>query len=449
LTIADESAQRRWRTSRYVSPLLLIACVLAGAKFIVRGPMRSGSNSGDFRAIYMPSRAWTHGLDPYNYSVLLQQWREGGGSIQDAPSHFTSPSIYPPTALLLMSPFARLPWRYAWRVWCGVNLAALALLLICVHRLSGFVWLETPSLCLIAGTLALEPISTTMMLGQTAIVVVAIGSLSLLSGLRGAETSNGLLAGVALALKPQLAAAFPAPYVLARRWRACAFTAIAMVAIAAFSVWRLNAQHAWFANYLDNLRDAFGPGGANDPAPANPYRAGLINLRFPLSAFISSRTAGEIIAWAIGLVLAAPALVAMAGRPTGAAFMHSFSVLILVQMLVLFHRNYDAVVVVFPFAWALCAEAPWTHRWPVLLTVGLFFLPSGAALAAAAKLHYVPEWVASSTIWQTIILPYQAWALLIMASWMSYCLVRPENGVAAAVSGNRQRHPIATGRVHQ
>ena len=46
-----------------------------------------------------------------------------------------------------------------------------------------------------------------------------------------------------------------------------------MVAIAAFSVWRLNAQHAWFANYLDNLRDAFGPGGADDPGPANPYRA--------------------------------------------------------------------------------------------------------------------------------------------------------------------------------
>ncbi len=435
--------------NRYVSRLLLVACVLAGVKFVVRGPMRSGSNSGDFRAIYLPSRAWTHGLDPYNYSVMIQQWHEAGGSSEDLPSHFTSPSIYPPTALLLMSPFAGLQWQYAWRVWCVVNLAALALLLICVHRLAGFVWLETPSLCLIAGTLALEPISTAVMLGQTAIVIVAIGSLSLLSGLRGTDASNGLLAGVILALKPQLAAAFPAPYVLARRWRACAFTAVAMVAIAAFAVWRLNAQHAWFANYLDNLRYAFGPGGADDPGPANPYRSGLINLRFPLSGFISSRTAGEIIAWAIGLILAAPALLVMAGRPTGTAFVHSFSVLILVQMLVLFHRNYDAVVVIFPFAWALSAESPWNQRWPVLLAVGLFFLPSGAALAAAAELHYVPEWVASSAIWQTIILPYQAWALLIMAGWMSYCLVRPENGLAAAVLGDRQRGPIATGRVHQ
>ena len=71
-----------------------------------------------------------------------------------------------------------------------MNLAALAMLLICVHRLAGFVWLETPSLCLIAGTLALEPISTAVMLGQTAIVIVAIGSLSLLAGLRGAEPAT-------------------------------------------------------------------------------------------------------------------------------------------------------------------------------------------------------------------------------------------------------------------
>ena len=67
----------------YVSRLLLVACVLAGVKFVVRGPMRSGSNSGDFRAIYLPSRAWTHGLDPYNYSVMIQQWHEAGGSIEE------------------------------------------------------------------------------------------------------------------------------------------------------------------------------------------------------------------------------------------------------------------------------------------------------------------------------------------------------------------------------
>jgi len=97
----------------------------------------------------------------------------------------------------------------------------------------------------------------------------------------------------------------------------------------------------------------------------------------------------------------------------------------------------------------LSAEVPWSHRWPVLLTVGLFFLPSGAALAAAANVHYVPQWIASSTLWETIILPYQAWALLIMAGWLSYCLVRPENGVAAIISADRQRRPIATGGVHQ
>jgi hypothetical protein len=88
-----------------------------------------------------------------------------------------------------------------------------------------------------------------------------------------------------------------------------------------------------------------------------------------------------------------------------------------VELLVVFHRTCDAVVLVFPMAWALSPAVPRSQSLPVLLTSGLFFFPSGNALNVLDRWHFIPAWLSSGTIWQVFILPYQAWALLIMAGW--------------------------------
>jgi Glycosyltransferase family 87 len=449
LTIADESAQRWWRTSRYLSPLLLIACVLAGAKFIVRGPARAASGSGDLKAIYLPSRAWLHGLDPYDEKILGRMWVDAGEEEGTAPARWGAPSVYPPTALALLSPLSALPWRFAQPIWCGLNLAGLAVLLICMHQLAGVRWFEARSLCMIAMMLAFEPASTTIALGQPSIIVAALAAASLVAGTRGRESRSGLLEGLALGLKPQLAIAFAAPYVFARRWRYVVVVAATVAIVGGVALVRLVADSHWITSYLANLRFAFGPGGANDAGPLNPNRIEFINLGYLFSLILTSRPLCEGLAWLVGLSLALPGLKELVRRPTGVMLLECVALLAAVELLVFYHKAYDAAVLAFPMVWALSPAVPIRRSWPVLLALGCYLLPGGVAVQLLGQSHYVPRAISSSIVWQTIILPYQAWALLIITGWMSYSLVRSENGVGAAVSGDRQRREIATGRVHQ
>ncbi len=430
MTAADERSQR-FRTNRYVTRLLLVACVLAGVKFVVRGPARVASGSGDFEAIYLPSRAWLHGLDPYDHEVLDRMWIEAGGEPERAPGRWGGPSVYPPTALAILAPMAALPWRFAQPIWCGLNLAALAVLLICLHRLAEIRRFEARSLCLIAGMLAFEPVSTTIMLGQPSIIVAALAVVSLVTGMRGGQLRSGLLEGVAIALKPQLAIAFAAPYGLARRWKYCVVVAATVAIIGCIAIVRLGSQSQWVAHYLANLRFAFGPGGANDAGPSNPNRIEFINLGYLFGLFLTNRSLSEGLAWGVGLTLAIPGLRALGRRPAGAMLLQCVALIAAVELLVFYHKAYDAVVLVFPMAWALSPAVPIKRTWPVLLALGCYMLPGGVAVQMLGQSHYVPESVAAGFVWQTIILPYQAWALLAMAVWMSYCLIRP--GVALKI----------------
>ena len=235
-------------------------------------------------------------------------WVDAGGQEGTAPARWGAPSVYPPTALALLSPLSALPWKFAQPIWCGLNLAALAVLLICMHQLAGVKWFEARSLCMIAMMLAFEPVSTTIALGQPSIIVAALAAASIMAGTRGRESRSGLLEGLALGLKPQLAIAFAAPYVLARRWRYSVVVAGTIAIVGAVALVRLVADSQWIANYLANLHFAFGPGGANDAGPLNPNRIEFINLGYLFSLFLTSRSLCEGLAWLVGLSLALPGL---------------------------------------------------------------------------------------------------------------------------------------------
>ena len=434
MTAADEKSQR-YRTNRYVTRLLLVACVLAGVKFVVRGPARVASGSGDLKGtIYLPSRAWLHGLDPYDHEVLDRMWIDAGGEAGTAPGS-GSPSVYPPTVFPILAPVAALPWRFAQPIWCAANLAALAVLLICMHQLAGVRWFETRSFCMIAMMLAFEPVSTAITLGQPSIIVAALASASILAGTRGHESRSGLLEGLAIGLKPQVAIAFAAPYVLARRWRYSMVVAATVVIVGCIALMRLASHNQWITNYVANLHFAFGPGGANDTGPSNPNRIELINLGYLFSLFLTSRTLGEGLAWAVGLTLALPGLKELGRRPSGVMLLECVALIAVVELLVFYHRAYDAVVLAFPMAWALSPAIRLKRSWPVLLTLGCYLLPGGVAVQALGQSHHVSRALSSSVIWQTLILPYQAWAVLFMALWLSSDLLRSGSGAASESHG--------------
>jgi len=430
---------------KYVSRLLVIACVLAGVKFVVRGPARMASGSGDLKAIYLPSRAWLQGLNPYDEDVIRRTWIDAGET-GTAPVRWGAPSVYPPTTLAMLSPLSALPWRFVRPIWCAVNLVALVVLLICMHQLAEVRWFEGRSLCMIAIMLAFEPVSTTIALGQPSIVVAALAAASIVYGMRS-ESKSGLLEGLAIALKPQLGIAFAAPYVLARQWKYLVALVATIVIVGFIAVMRLPAHTQWTADYLANLHFAFGPGGANDAGPLNPNRIEFINLGYLFSLFLTSPSLSAGLAWAVGLTLALPGLKPLNRRPTRVILLECVALIATVELLVFYHKAYDAVVLVFPMAWALSPAVPIRRSWPVLMTLGCYILPGGVAVQVLGQSHYVSRAISSSVLWQMLILPYQAWAVLIMALWLSGCVLRPGSGAAAASQGGQEICERDAGRI--
>jgi hypothetical protein len=196
---------------------------------------------------------------------------------------------------------------------------------------------------------------------------------------------------------------------------------------------RLDLQHEWVANYLTRLRSAFGPAGSGIGSLSNPNRVELINLDYLLRLFLTSPSLAQGLASAVALALAFPGLRTLTRRPTGVILLECVALLAAVELLVFYHRAYDAVVLAFPMAWALSPSISLSRSWPVLMTVGCYLFPGGVAVRLLGESRFVPSVVSASAVWQTIVIPYQAWAVLIMAIWMSYCVLRPGNVVGAAV----------------
>jgi hypothetical protein len=86
--------------------------------------------------------------------------------------------------------------------------------------------------------------------------------------------------------------------------------------------------------------------------------------------------------------------------------------------MVVYHRFYDAVLLLVPLAWAIDAAARNRRdriAWCVLLLMLPFCLNSATALVWLAGKGYLPEWLTQSPLWERVLLPHQGWALLAMA----------------------------------
>ena len=116
--------------------MLIAFCVFAVVKFTARGPVRAAWNSGDFRAVYVASRAWARGLDCYDPAALSSIWNSAGVGVGPAPQ-LELHALYPPTTYVLLSPISQLTWTSAKFIWAVINLLALVLLWFCLARIGG------------------------------------------------------------------------------------------------------------------------------------------------------------------------------------------------------------------------------------------------------------------------------------------------------------------------
>ena len=157
---------------------------------------------------------------------------------------------------------------------------------------------------------------------------------------------SGLLFGIALCFKPQLAICALCVLALWRMWLPILLGVI--VLSVATTVGVLVASHfghdwSWWHSEQQNVAASFQPGGQSDPSPGSPVAWQLLNTQTLVSYVTANRTASNVVTWIVAISFGA---IFLNNRSGTARVLHwrdagFFSALTLV---VTYHRYYDAQI---------------------------------------------------------------------------------------------------------
>jgi len=310
-------------------------------------------------------------------------------------------------------------WPAAKVVWMLVNLAALVVAVWGAGRFAGLRWREPAMWVLLIAALLFLPVHSTFRQGQPALLAAALIALALL--VRGRKTPGwtcewfgGLMVVLAAALKPQLGFLFVLYelYRLGWRGRAVMVGGGAAVGLASLA-WLWWHDIAWLEWWRGNL-DAFAHGGAGDVTAANPYRYQMLHLQPALTIQLGSSAAAQAVS------LLALGIIAVWGlrqfRSATDRDKLTVNLLCILTLLMAYHRNYDAVILIIPMAWIIARLRERRDR--LSWTIFALSLPilTGSATAVYALMKQKGMVPATDSVWwRDTLLVHTPWALLALA----------------------------------
>jgi hypothetical protein len=270
-------------------------------------------------------------------------------------------------------------------------------------------------LCLLlpAWMLAMGPIQSGISAGQPAMAAVALIVLCIWFNSRGSTAVAGILLGLAMAFKLQLAAPFVVYFFFIRRWRVGTISVFAFGLIAAIALLRLQAANVvWLGDWIENIRRASTNGGPNDFTTANPNRDHLLNLQLPMFAIFGTRLVANLIAAAVTMVLLAVYAIwlARADKRHGTLALIPLAA---ITLLPVYHRYYDATLLVIPLAWAMSRHRTAAGRLVLVLLLP-FFLPVGWATNLLRR-GYLSGNVTHHLWWNASVISLQSWIILMLS----------------------------------
>ena len=185
---AGNYGPRGWQDAvrRYAGPLAMLLCGLAAAALLRHAFVHALGNSHDND--WGPAHALLHGLDPYKLYLSCLACTKPVFVPAVAP-------MYPASGLILLWPFAVLPWPVARAAWAVLNLLFGAGLVLLLHRLFPA---EGPWRSLALAFIALfagAPFLTNLAIGQHAVFALGWFVVALWADRRG----NAALAAASLA----------------------------------------------------------------------------------------------------------------------------------------------------------------------------------------------------------------------------------------------------------
>ncbi|MBZ5614975.1 MAG: DUF2029 domain-containing protein [Acidobacteriia bacterium] len=407
--------------------LLILLVLLALSEFVVRGPARflRAAEFNDFISPYIQSRALVKGMDPYSPEVLLRLWPTEGARRPDFVARDLAdgslimkrgiPTAYPLTCLLLLAPLAVLPWPVACFTWLVITVSLILGLIWSLLALGGFGYNDWRAYLFVAFSLALAPLHTGLAAGSIVISTVSLCGIALALEERGRKIIAGILFGIAVCLKPQIGLPFLVYYLLRRHWRLAGVAAGVVVTTALLAMARLAISGTpWLQNYRLDNKVLLATGMLSDFTERNPIRFSLINLQVLFYALLHHAVAANVLALTVSAALFG-IWVWLVLRNRSLVVLLSMGTLAVLSLLPVYHRLYDAFLLIFPLCWSLKEFSGSKAARGAFLLMLPFLVPGGSALELFQLRGQIPEAIAHSWYWTRFVMPHQIWFLLLLS----------------------------------
>jgi hypothetical protein len=305
------------------SNLHALAIGIAALIFFVLGGRRAHHIRNDFAPVYDGARCLLHGCNPYGTGVL----------------------VYPPSTLLVLSPFALFQYPVAWLIWLLLNgglfvTAVVLVLSLCPKRHQ---WLETA-----LGAVLLAGSSLLLILAQPSAFAISLVVIGVYFFLRGRHPFVGaVFLMISLAVKP-LIGALIVLYLffrgVHRRYAALAIAGALTLLLCSGLILVKHPQSAdWVSDVHANVSRAVAPGATDDPRPTNEQAGAALNLQTITSIFFRDEKAFNYAAYAVfGALFVAWAVAVLRMNSTFENHLLSLGALSVLTLLPVYHRNYDS-----------------------------------------------------------------------------------------------------------
>jgi hypothetical protein len=415
--------------------LCLALLFLAGAEFVLRGPVRAidvATDFNDFLSPFIQANAWMLGQDPYSPETLLKLWPAEAPQFSFLAKEVADgsiiakrgfPTAYPITSLVLIAPFSLVPWGVAYALWLAINLALFSMMLCALVALAGFSYREPSAILLVAIALALAPFHTGIVTANVTLVAVELGVIAVWIARKQYNVTTAVLVAVSVGLKPQIGLCFLLYYLARRRWRVFGFAVFLLVLIAGLGLLRLELGHtAWLRNYLNDNHVLLETGILANFTPINPTRFGLINLQVVLYQLVGSARLANSLALSVGAAFLVVWAVGMRrSRARNDLELLDLSTIAVASLLPVYHRFYDATLLVLPLCWVFISfrKARMLASLSLLLMLP-FLIPGGTILETLQASGRIPSTLASRWWWQMIVMPHQVWMLFFLSVLLLY-----------------------------
>jgi hypothetical protein len=387
----------------------------------------------DFLPLYIQSKAWAQGKDPYSAQSFISLWPSGNRRPSwvdtDAANGVLElkrgmPTPYPPSSLLVLSPFSLLPWAVAQPLWMVLNIAAVvlspfALLSICRCSLA-----DLRARLFLAAAFALAPFHTGLATGHLAMLAISLLVGTVWAARSGREKTAGVLLAIVVCLKPTVAGGLLLFYLVRRQWKVAGIACAAGAMIGILGASRLTiAGVPWLASYLENIRRIFASGALTDFAGVDAIRFNLINAQVFFYSLLGNVSVAERLAQFVGTAFLGSWLW-FCWRRRAASELLEISAISVISLIPVYHRFYDAALLIWPLAWSLLLAGKRSNAAVTLVAIVPFLVPGATLLSELARTGRIPSAVASGWWWNAIVLSHEAWDLILLAVLLLYFMAR-------------------------